>query len=278
MSAERGRQYAVGGLTIILVGLHCAMAAGVIRCGPMSMTISYLEALGALGLLVGVGGAMRVRSLCRRVERAVTDLSVVEPPPALRQLARTAGVHRLVCVAGQEVSAFCVGFFRPRIFVSSAMADLPAGQQEAILRHEVAHCRRRDPLRRVLLASAADVLFFLPLVRWVSGRHIERAELAADRAAIAAVGRREVADALMATASSGPLPMAAFGRPAMTFGNEGAGDPTEARVAQLLGDDIPVRRANPATVFLSIALFMLAVSLLSCVSTDFLNLLTGRAH
>ncbi|WP_433443588.1 M56 family metallopeptidase [Nonomuraea sp. CA-141351] len=154
-----------------------------------------------------------------------------------------------------EPLAFCAGMLRPRVYVSAGLTETLSGDElDAVLCHEAAHARRRDPLRRVLMNAATDVLFFLPVVRWAAHVQRERAELAADRAAIAQVGARHVAGALLAVdGSTAPRGVAAF---------DGA---AAARVAQLTGDAPPPHKAGLGVVALSLTGLVAATSLMMCV-------------
>ncbi|MBB5781826.1 Zn-dependent protease with chaperone function [Nonomuraea jabiensis] len=151
--------------------------------------------------------------------------------------------------------AFCAGMLRPRVYVSAGLVDkLSDDELRAVLCHEAAHARRRDPLRRVLLDAATDVLFFLPLLRWAARVQKERAELSADRAAIAQVGARHVEGALLAMdGHAAPAGVAAF---------DGA---AAARVAQLVGDAPPSHKAGLGLVGLSLTGLVAATSLMMCV-------------
>lgn len=163
-----------------------------------------------------------------------------------------------VCLASPQRTAFCAGILRPRVYVSSGLIDAQdAPELHAVVEHERAHAARRDPLRRLLRHSMADLFFSIPLLRFFQHLSAENAELAADRAAIAAAGAAAVAGALALTDGTAPRAAAAF---------DGAGP---ARVAQLLGDPIPPRRPSPAVVAGSLAGLVLVGSLAMCLGRMF---------
>jgi hypothetical protein len=95
--------------------------------------------------------------------------------------------------------AFAAGLRRPRVFLAASLVNgLPADQLEAVVEHERAHVRRRDPLVRL----CARVLSFahLPGVRRVL---LEDLALASEQACDAEAGRRvgdrlAVAEAILA--------------------------------------------------------------------------------
>ena len=76
----------------------------------------------------------------------------------------------------------------------------------------------------------------------------------ADQAAFGYAGRQAVASALLAAGEAGTPAGAA------TYGGV-----TDARVAQLLGDELPARRPAPAVVILSVLGLIAAVWLAMCL-------------
>lgn len=111
---------------------------------------------------------------------------VPEPLDRLTMVLGLTGRVRLVDVPGPL--AFCFGWIRPQICVSTALVDeLSPAELEAVLRHEARHLRRRDPLR-VLALNAADAgLFAVPVLRQLLQFYLLRQELAADAAAVRAM-------------------------------------------------------------------------------------------
>lgn len=239
------------GVVVALLGGHVAMGLGLVPCPAVSMTecLTVAVALVAAGSVTAI--AVRAGFLAAATARAVATLERVTAPPATRAAAVRAGIGELVCVTGDDRAGFCAGLLQPRVYVTSSLSGL---ELEAVLAHEAAHARRRDPLRRVLARAAADVLFYLPLAAWWSDRQTERAELAADRAAIDRVGRKTVAVALLSA-----------GSPATASATAAFDGATEARVAQLLGDDLPIRRPSTARILITLLGLVLAVSLAMCI-------------
>ena len=152
-----------------------------------------------------------------------------------------------------SASAFCAGFLRPTVFVSSAaLATLTDSELAAVLRHEAEHAGRFEPLRRAATAGAADVLGFLPIVCWWSARRLARAELRADEAAERFAGRSALAGALLVITAPA-APVAAF-----------AGH-TELRARRLLGLKIQEPRPSRALLVTSFLHGCLALSIAACL-------------
>ncbi|WP_454774429.1 M56 family metallopeptidase [Janthinobacterium tructae] len=115
----------------------------------------------------------------------------------LDALALRMGLHRRppLKLHGGLTSPVTVGFWRPVILLPAALlSGMPVALLEALLAHELAHVRRWDYLVNLLQSVAEALLFFHPVVWWLSARM--RAE------------REQVADALAAQALQDPQQLA----------------------------------------------------------------------
>jgi len=185
--------------------------------------------LGALLLLRSVHAGVRAARLALRARRITAGLETApgfEPgSPAV--------------VPSTDRFAFVTGFLRPRVYVSRGLLSA-AGRGEidldAVVAHEQAHVRGRDPLRN--LAARLALSFHLPGVGAAIARRLARAvESAADEQAAMRLGDRlRVADALVRMARLRTAPPAG----ALGFG----GDDLEGRVRELLADH-PADRPAP---------------------------------
>jgi hypothetical protein len=168
-------------------------------------------------------------------------------------------VDGLAChrVERDQPFAFCAGYLRPRVYLSTGLIErLSEEELHAVVAHERHHLRRRDPLRRLIARALADGLFFVPILGRSSERYIALGELAADEAAVDAVGaRRPIAAAFLKVSGEGasPTPVAGI-------------DPE--RVDRLLGDPrsggwrVPRTMAGwSALAVLALAALFLAASL-----------------
>jgi Zn-dependent protease with chaperone function len=172
--------------------------------------------------------------------------------PALGE--RRVGGHVVNVVGGTEPRAFCAGLVRPRVCVSeAALARLAPDELRAVVEHERCHARRRDPLRLAIAKVAADGFGFLAPLQRVPARQAALADLAADAAAVAALGS--------------PRPLAA----ALVRLRE----PAPERVDQLLGRPLPVpsRALSACAATVLAALVALAAGLAVLPSDPALPLL-----
>jgi Zn-dependent protease with chaperone function len=114
--------------------------------------------------------------------------------------------HAVTVVHDARPLAFCAGLLRPALYVSdSALARLREPELRAVIEHEAHHARRRDPLRLVAAQTVADAFGFLPPLRGLAHSTAALADLAADGAAVTAVGSRApLAAALLALEEPSP--------------------------------------------------------------------------
>ncbi|MEV4894381.1 M56 family metallopeptidase [Nonomuraea sp. NPDC055795] len=278
----RRRRWIALAVVALAVAARAAMAAGLLPCPHMSLAQCIGAALASVAAASAAAIALRAAYLAWRTARAVATLTRLPTPAAIRRSARRLGVGAVVCVDGAQPTAFCAGLVRPRIYLTPSF-DGP--ELRAVLAHEHAHARRRDPLRRLLARAAADVLFYLPLAEWWADHQLERSEVAADRAAIARVGRKALAAALLAAAppfdaSSRPTPglsaFAAFAASAArrrTGGQDAAHRSTQARLAHVLGQPAPTHRPSRARLLASLTGTMAAAGLMTCLGHTLLTVL-----
>jgi hypothetical protein len=148
-------------------------------------------ALTGIGLAV-LGLAIRSTLRHYRAQRSVLSSLPVQYQTAYRGTPLTVFAH-------ESPEAFCAGLLRPRVYLSSAAVESVEDSELAVvIEHESHHCRRRDPLRILIVQVLSDCLFFLPVMRHLRERYCTLAELAADEAAMT-VGsdRRSLAAALL---------------------------------------------------------------------------------
>ena len=144
-------------------------------------------------VLLVVGFVYAVLDRFRAVVRLRATLELIEPAdvdPASR-IARAAAevgvaTHHIRRISANSVPAFTAGILHPLVFVSDKLAgDLSAEELQAVIAHEDAHRRRRDPLRLSVWRFLGCTLFFLPALRALVEDMADEAEIAADDAAAA---------------------------------------------------------------------------------------------
>ena len=163
-----------------------------------AVVLLALAALGAAVLIVTARAAWRQFRAHRRLIRGLPVAGPLAEHPAV-----------LVVDAAAPL-AFCAGWLRPRVYVSTGvLGRLSKSELRAVLAHEQHHGALRDPLRLAVSRVLCQALFFLPVLRPLHDRYADVAELNADAAALDASGgaTAPLASALLAfgTTSAGDV-------------------------------------------------------------------------
>ena len=240
---------AVGACLVSILSERCprsiaCMGAGASMHGPtMTSRVLELAALAVACLVIG-----RTLWIVRATARTCSALVTVANPPALASAVARTGMRRVRCVATAPVPVFCHGVLRPSVVIeSSAAAALSDAALDAVLMHEEAHRRHRDPLRRALRQAVVDIGCRSSALRWWRELALVREELRADAWAARRVGAPALASALLSLAPTSEMTsVPAFG------------DAADARVTQLLGER-PRLPQLPAAALLRSGLAAIAV-------------------
>ena len=214
------------------------------HCNEHSLLFQTLLAAALLPLLVGVPIGLYA-GMCQatRTFRMLKQLQKVpqtELPLSITGLAQILHLKDKLDVVGDiRPEAFCYGFLKPRICLTTGLLHtLTQEEAEAVLHHEYHHLKRRDPLRGLLWTVLDSTCW------WQEKRgelaHLHR-ELAADRGVIAACGRKSLASALLKL-----LTYAESNNNGARNGLAISGlSVTEARIEQLLYPERPLVPATP---------------------------------
>lgn len=94
-----------------------------------------------------------------------------------------------LCVSEETSAPMLVGFRRPLVLIPSAMLEeATAAQSEQVLRHELAHLKRRDHWWNLLQQFLRTIFFFHPGVWFISRRLSIEREISCDDYVLAANG------------------------------------------------------------------------------------------
>ncbi len=145
-------------------------------------------------------------------------------------------------------TAFTHGLLRPRIYISTGLLKgLTRDEVRSVLAHETHHRAKRDPLRFFCLSLLKDLLFYLPIGKWIAGLVRGLKEMEADSYAASRTGTLVLAGALVKTARFATLARA-LSPQAVSI--SGAGSVNE-RVRGILYGVKPARKYPPLKVVLS---------------------------
>jgi Zn-dependent protease with chaperone function len=132
-------------------------------------------ALGACGLILGLAGIVNSAIALRKASRAVAEWTRGAQP------AESASSVPVLTTSAASPAMVATGILRPRILLSgAARLQLSDGELQATLNHELAHIRRADNLKKLLMRFVA-----FPGMRGLEAAWLESAELAADDVAVA---------------------------------------------------------------------------------------------
>ncbi|MBZ0294896.1 MAG: M56 family metallopeptidase [Anaerolineae bacterium] len=195
-------------------------------------------------ILLSIGLFTLLRQI-RRTQRCIGDLLLSAEaalPEHLQMQIAQRGIDRsnIILVQSAEPLAFCSGFLKPHICLSTGLVDLlsPA-QLQAVLLHEDYHRQRFDPLRILVVRAISAALFFLPFVREWRRLFEIKLELEADRYAVSLSSKVALAGALHQLLNYSPSRLSISEAGIITAGLSA----NTARIAALLGE-----RANPEQI------------------------------
>lgn len=196
--------------------------------------------LASTRLLIGWAA---VRRLLRRSMAPVPDGLAKAALDAAAAIGHRGG---FVLRATQDAISPCaVGVWNVAIVLPLSMiSTLSDDQVRAVIAHELAHVKRWDFLANVVQTLIESLLFFHPMVWWVSSRiRIEREHACDDMALRAGSDAREYASALVQVAMQQRVPLAAAA----------SGGSLEDRIYRLMGKGRPAANLTAAILLALIA-------------------------
>ena len=209
-------------------------------------TARWLVLAWAIGVAASLGhvltGVWRLHRLLARTGSPVTL-------PAIEALAARAGLRRSPEVRewSGATAPFVAGWLRPIVVLPAGLQHLlGAGELEAVLLHELAHVRRNDVRRNLLLRLLGALAWHQPALWKVMGDLARDREHCCDELAVAAMGKRlPLAQALLT------LEERRSGQPRLVMAGTG-GDFT-ARVRRIVAGEAArsagrIRRRAPAVL------------------------------
>ena len=153
-------------------------------------------AFGTCGLILGTFGIVNAGIAIRRASRTISTWThAAQPIGSCAQVP----VLRISQVVPAMTAA---GIVRPRVLLSGAAESLlTAGELQTALNHEIAHVRRRDNLKKLLLRFVT-----FPGMSALEASWLEATEMAADDAAVSNHTQAlDLAAALLKLSQLGPV-------------------------------------------------------------------------
>lgn len=184
----------------------------------LRVALPWLVLAWVCGVLFLVARVLRQWSGLRAIVRAAEALP--DWQDRARLLGRRLGLrHAIRILASARIATpTLVGWVRPVVVVPFALlARMPTEQVDLILVHELAHLRRLDHLANLFQVAVETLLFYHPVVHWISRDARNERELCCDALALEVTGgkRRDFVAALAGLAefrtSHAELALAASG-------------------------------------------------------------------
>lgn len=149
----------------------------------------------------------------------------------IHNLAERAGIRRTIRVLMSSLAEVpsVVGWMRPVVLLPAAVVvGLTPQQLEALIAHELAHVRRHDYFVNILQMVVETLLFYHPVVWWVSARIRYERELCCDDLAVRSCG-----DVMSYARALAQLERLRAAGPTLAMGS--ANGPLLHRIQRLLG-------------------------------------------
>ncbi len=140
----------------------------------------------AVALTLWIAGALLFLALWLRRLRIPTHAPASTSASDLATLARLSrriGLRQTprLCLSAAESPPFLAGLVRPSIHIPHDLSrQLTPPEFEAVLLHELAHCKRWDNLTRAYVHAVTCFFWFHPLLWWLERRIERETELACD--------------------------------------------------------------------------------------------------
>lgn len=162
---------------------------------------------------------------------------------------------RIVVIRDDAFIAMTMGLIRPTIIISSGLLKMFSEREtEAILLHELHHCRTYDPLKLFIVTLILDGMGYVPIIRALVRYYKTWSELAADRFAMEQMGSVYELGNVLLRLSQGTR---VRNRPVGAYFADSA---INYRIMQVLEPDRPVRvpfwRLQPVVSSLIIMIFI----------------------
>ncbi len=171
---------------------------GFLGSGGSLLPVLLFIVLVAAGLAFGARSIRRQIVASSKLARRMHGLAL-ELPSELALAASEVGLGgRVVLLDAPERFSFAFGLLTPRVAISLGLIEGVSGEElRAVLEHEHYHVCNLDPLKVVLVQALSAAFFFLPALDALRARYLAGRELAADRRAVRACGRRPLIGALL---------------------------------------------------------------------------------
>ena len=175
----------VGGVGVALApvdGAPVAVAFEPMLATTIDQALPWLVLLWGVGVLAMAARALREWRTLARIARDWAESSVELDAMLLALTRRFGFVRRVRVLVSERVDTpMLIGWLKPVVLLPTAVAlGFPRHQLELILAHELGHLRRYDHLVNLAQALLETLLFYHPVVHWISREVRNERELCCD--------------------------------------------------------------------------------------------------
>lgn len=195
---EAGTLFRAVDLGNVVVASVGGSPVAVVSAAPMGWLVGLGHVLPWLVLTWAFGVAFLGMRVARQWSSLRAIVRVAETLPVwqdrAQRLGQQMGLRRAVRVLASVriATPTLVGWVRPVVVMPLAMlARMPAEQVDLILAHELAHLRRFDHVANLFQVVLETLLFYHPVVHWISRDARNERELCCDALALRASGGRQ---------------------------------------------------------------------------------------
>lgn len=150
--------------------------------------LSSLEyMLDALVIYTFIFLIWKISSQCTQTVRMQKQLELYKDHKLTAEMNATygSGERHFVIVSQPAPLAITMGFIHPKIVLSTGLVNLLEKEElEAVIAHEMAHLKSRDPLTYFIMTLCSSVIWYIPILKWLNQQYRILKELAADDFAI----------------------------------------------------------------------------------------------
>ena len=150
--------------------------------------LSSLEyMLDALVIYTLIFSIWKISSQCYQTARMQKHLKLYKDSKRTTEMNATysPGENHFIIVSHPVPLAITMGLIQPKIVLSTGLMNLlNEAELEAVIAHEMAHLKSRDPFTIFFMTLCSSTFWYIPILKWLNQQYRILKELAADDYAI----------------------------------------------------------------------------------------------
>ena len=178
---------------------YCQVAIDSINLQTLPKNLNLLPLAVVLFIVGSIGFKLLMTAIqLLLVKRKLSKVVDLKGYPQVQELVKELGLKNKVEVfANDQPLAFCFGFISPKIYLSSKIISITSKEElHGVLEHEKYHVGSKDNLTMILAQIVENAFPFIPLISELIRNYRTEREIAADQAAIEAIGKQHVISTL----------------------------------------------------------------------------------